>query len=206
MLTHHGRKRVDWQRQPIGSRKLEVNYFILATKYNRIITIIILDLRHTNQYYEGKMKISFIVASVNSTTRYALSYNPYIQGWGAGKFFSGSGSGCWLFFSSGSGSGSSSCFFPKWHGITAKKFKTSEIFVYFVFFQAHRLLVFFQAAPAPSSQKHPTPAPQPCLFYISWNIYTFLIVVNTPGILNVVKIVIIVDVISLNNSINRDKE
>ena len=37
------------------------------------------------------------------------------QGWGAGKFFSGSGSGSWLFFSSGSGSGSW-FFFPSGSG------------------------------------------------------------------------------------------
>ena len=75
------------------------------------------------------------------------------QGWGAGKFISGSGS--WLFFQAAPASAPD--FFP------------------------NRLLVFFQAAPAPRSQKHPgakntqlQPAPAPAPdYWLSLPKYSF---------------------------------
>ena len=57
------------------------------------------------------------------------------QSWGAGTFFSGSGSGSWLFFQVAPAPAPD--FFPKRLRLW--------------------LLVFFKAAPAPRSQKHPAP-------------------------------------------------
>ena len=88
----------------------------------------------------GNLKAN--VHNLNNSSRLDLYnlwelYICFYQGWGAGKFLIGSGSGSWLFFQVAPAPAPD--FFPKRLRL--------------------RLLVFFQAAPAPAprSQKHPAP-------------------------------------------------
>ena len=70
--------------------------------------------------------------SAKISTFFGVAPKPYNQGWGAGKFISGSGSGSGIF-------------------TQAAPVPVSD------FFPSGSGSCFFQAAPAPRSQKHPAP-------------------------------------------------
>ena len=95
--------------------------------YINLVRIQHFDLRDFSMSFDAIKELIFRRFSFPETFYFILQ--TFKQGWGAGKFFCGSGS--WVFFQAAPAPD----FFPK----------------------RFRLLFFFQAAPAPRSQKHPAP-------------------------------------------------